>query len=161
RLALRTLRRQQPRTGFYTWFLMLRRALAHAGADVRVNDFATAQSRPQHPIGAAGVLTVLDHLHALPNPPLIGPRGFSSPLEKPGLYNDPRNRLTLFTCDWQAAIYRPAHGDRIRPWFGGYDVSTFADAKHAPKAQDVLIYDKIYFNRDVCLTRTITPFVKM
>lgn len=161
RLAVRTLRRQQPRTGFYTWFLMLRQALERAGAEVRVNDFAAAQNRPHHPIGAAGFLTVLDRIDMLPNPRLIGPGVFSSPLEKPSLYADARNKLTLFTCDWQAATFRPSHGDRIRPWFGGFDVAAFADARHAPKAQDVLIYDKIYFNRDRCMEQTIAPFVRM
>ncbi len=161
RLAYRTALRKQPRTGFYTWFLMLVRALHDADVRVRVNDFAAARRNPAAPIGAAGYPSVFDKIADLPNPRLIGPGVFTTPLEFPNLFEDQRNKLTLFTCDWHAGIFRPWYGDHIRPWFGGFDVNAFADARGAEKQFDVLIYDKIYFDRDRAYAETIAPFIEM
>lgn len=161
RLAYKTARRQQPRTGFYTWFLMLRRALVRAGCEVRINDFAAAARAPDHPIGAAGYPSVLAKIDGLPNPRLIGPGLYASPLENPGLFDDARNRLMLHTCDWAAAMFEPYQKGRIRPWFGGFDISDFPDARAARKRWDVLIYDKIYFDRDALFAAAIAPFVQM
>lgn len=161
RLAYRTALRKQPRTGFYTWFLMLRRALERVGCRVLVNDFAAAVRAPEHPIGIAGFPSVLDKVANLPNPRLLGPGLYSSPLENPALFDDPRNRLMLHTCDWIAAVFEPYQRGRIRPWFGGFDVADFPDARQLPKRWDVLIYDKIYFDRDEVYERTIGPFMRM
>src|SRR6185503_1756739 len=144
RFAYRSLRRRQTRTGFYTWFFMLRRALVSAGVNVRVNDFAAARRSPEMPIGAAGYPDVLKKLDGLSNPRLVGPGVYGTPLEVPkGLFEDPRNALYLQTCDWAEALFRPWFGDRQRRWFGGYDISAFPDAGTMPKTWDVLVYDKI------------------
>lgn len=161
RLAYKTLRRQQPRTGFYTWFLMLCEALRRAGCDVRINDFALAARMPRHPIGAVGYPSVISALATLPNPRLLGPGLHTSPLEATDVCSDPRNRLTLYTCDWHTDVFKQVYGERIRPWFGGFDVSRFADARALPKTHDVLIYDKIYFDRDAVYPHTIARFIEM
>jgi hypothetical protein len=161
RFVYNTLRRRQVRTGFYTWFIMLRRALERAGYRVRVNDFRGARSAPDRPIGAAGYPTVLDKLGSLPNPRLIGPGLYASPIENPNLFDDPRNVLFLQTCAWGEDMFRPWYGERQRPWFGGFDVADFSDSKNDSKLWDVLIYDKIYFDRDVYYPATIEHFRRM
>lgn len=151
-------RKQQPRSGFYTWFLMLQKALKRAGFDVRVNDFATARQRPDLPIGVAGYPTVLQQVEGLSNPRLIGP-GFS-PFDAPEMFDDARNRLVLITCDWYAAMFKQ-NQNALRSWYGGFDVGDFADSRNQPKTHDVLIYDKIYFDRDRNYAETIAPFIAM
>ncbi len=160
RFAYRSLRRRQTRTGFYTWFFMLRRALETAGVEVRVNDFDAARRSPDMPIGAAGYPDVLKKLDGLSNPRLVGPGLYSSPLEEPKLFDDPRNVFFLQTCDWAEAMFRPWFGERQKRWFGGYDMSDFQDARTLPKTWDVLVYDKIYFDRDTLYPQTVEPFLK-
>lgn len=158
RYLYRRARRQQPRSGFYTWFLMLHRALTRAGYDVRVNDFATARRRPDLPIGVAGYPSVLDQVEGLSNPRLVGP-GFS-PFDTPHVFEDARNRLMLITCDWYAALLAQ-HQAVLRRWYGGFDLDEYPDSRGGPKSCDVLIYDKIYFDRDRCYAQTIAPFIAM
>lgn len=159
RFAYKTLRRQQTRTGFYTWFLMLVEALERAGHCVRVNDFQAARRNPSQPIGAAGYHSVLAKLDGLPNPRLVGPGLYASPLENAALFDDPRNRFFLQTCDWAEAMFRPWYGERMRRWFGGFDVTRFADTRGGAKSIDVLIYDKIYFDRERFLGETLARFI--
>jgi hypothetical protein len=161
RYIYKKLRRRHPRTGFYTWFLMLCRALNSVGCRVHVNDFAAARRAPHQPIGAAGYPTILEKLKALPNPRLIGPGLYSSPLENPNLFDDPRNVIFMQTCEWYENMFRPWYGERMRRWFGGFDVADFPDGRSAFKKWDVLIYDKIYFNRDFYYPQTVERFRNM
>ena len=160
RHLVKTIQRKQTKSGFYTWFHMLRDALKGAGLDVRVNDFATAARFPDHPIGAAGYPSVLDKLASLPNPRLVGPGFYASPLENTRLFDDPRNVFYIATCDWYADMFKPFYGDRLRRWFGGFDLDDFPDTRGAEKTYDVLIYDKIYFNRDAFYPATIASLLK-
>lgn len=159
RFAWKTLRRQHLRTGFYTWFLMLRNALRAEGYDVRINDFATARRYPDHPISASGYPTVFAKLEGLSNPRVVGPGIYASPLEGPTLFDDKRIVAFLSTCKWFEDMFRPFYGDRLRHWFGGFDINTFADARTHEKKFDVLIYDKIYFDREQTYARTIGPLI--
>jgi len=161
RLAYKTTLRQQPRTGFYTSFIMLVRALRRIGADVRINDFRAAQRRPHYPIGAGGYPGIFQAVDRLPNPRLLGPGIFTTPLEYPNLYDDARNRAIILHCDWHDEVFRPWHEGRIRRWFGGFDVNDFADARTLAKQRDVLIYDKIYYHRDKYYAEAIEPFIAM
>lgn len=160
RFAWKTLRRQHLRSGFYTWFLMLRNALQAQGYDVRVNDFATARRYPDHPISASGYPTVFGKLEGLTNPRVVGPGIFASPLEGPELFNDTRNVAFLSTCKWFEDIFRPFYGDKLRHWFGGFDINKFPDARTHEKKFDVLIYDKIYFDRETTYPKTIGALIE-
>jgi hypothetical protein len=153
------LMKKQMRSGFYTWFFMLREALQRSGYIVKVNDFETAKRNPDLPIGLAGYPTVFRKVDGLRNPRLIGPGIYSSPLENRTLFDDPRNVLFLQTCQWFSDLFAPYYGDRLRPWFGGFDVAKFADVKTQEKKYDVLIYDKIYFERATLYDETISIFI--
>ncbi len=159
RFSWRKLRRQQVRTGFYTSHMNLRRALRLSGYNVRVNDFAAALKYPDHPIGVTGYPSVLEKVDLLPNPRLLAPGLFSTPLEAPDLFEDPRNRLYIMRGQWMADIFEPWYGDRMRHWTRGYDLRNFEDTINLPKTTDVLIYDKIYHDRETYLAQTIEPFI--
>lgn len=148
------------RSGFYTWFLMLRDALIAEGYDVRVNDFATARRYPDHPISASGYPTVFEKLAGLNNPRVVGPGVYASPLEGPKLFDDPRNFSFLSTCSWFEDVFRPFYHNRMRHWFGGFDITKFPDARTHAKKYDVLIYDKIYFDRETNYAKTIAPLLE-
>lgn len=162
RFVWRTLRRKQVRTGYYTAFLNLCLALRRAGYDVRVNDFATARRFPDRTIGLCGYPTVFDKVAALPNPRIIGPGPYSSPSENPTLMqDDPRNRSYMQRCDWMKNLFARFYGeDKLFSWFRGFDINDFEDTRTVPKLYDVLIYDKIYHDRDAFYARTIGPFIE-
>lgn len=159
RYVWKKIRRQQVCSGYYTWFSMLAEALQRAGYEVRVNDFDLARKLPDHPITLWGYQTIFGKVHDLPNRRVIGP-GLFDPLQSAELFEDPRNALFVITCDWETDMYRPYYGDRLRPWFGGYDVTSFKNAKAVSKRYDVLIYDKIYHQRDTLYPQTIEPFLR-
>ncbi len=161
RMAWRTLRRKQVWTGRFMTYRTLRLALETAGYTVKVNDFAAARRYPDHPIAACGYVTVIDKVKDLPNPRLLGPGLYDSPLQNPTLMQDPLNRLYIQRCDWEMQIFKPFYGDAIRMWYRGYDLALFEDVRGAAKTNDVLIYDKIYHDREAHYARTIAPFIEM
>ena len=147
RFVYRTMRRKQVYTGFYTAFLALRTALERHGCDVRVNDFAAARARPDHPIGLAGYPSVLDAVR-LPNPAVFGPGDFGTPAAAVTVARDPQMRVLIQPSDWFRDYYRPSCGDKVVTWFAGIDTDLWQDRSAHPKSCDVLIYDKIRWDRE-------------
>lgn len=161
RFVWRTLRKKQVRTGYYTAFMNLCLALRRADVDFRINDFATACRYPDHPIAVCGYPTVFSKIDGLPNPRLIGPGLYSSPSENPTLFKDPRSKFYIQRCEWMKNLFAPFYGEEnLRVWFRGFDVTDFEDVSALPKQYDVLIYDKIYHERDTRYAQTIEPFIK-
>jgi hypothetical protein len=148
RYAWRNLRRKQVRTGFYVCFLSLKRSLEMIGCDVRVNDFALAARRPDYPIGLAGYATVVDKVRQLPNPRIFAPGDYGQPEASRAVAADPRFKILTQLCDWFVALYRPFCGDKMLALNVGVDSEAWPDMAAHPKTNDVLIYDKIRWDRD-------------
>jgi hypothetical protein len=161
RFLWRTIRKKQVRTGYYTAFMNLRHALRRANYDVRINDFSAARRYPDHPIGVCGYPTVFGKIETLTNPRLIGPGLYSSPSENPKLMEDARNRFYTERCEWMRNLFAPFYGaERLRYWYRGFDLDTFEDVSKLPKQYDIVVYDKIYHQRDTFYPQTIEPFLK-
>ena len=159
RYALRTLRRQQVWTGFYTAFRLLRLALLQAGCDVRVNNFALARRYPTYPIGMAGYPTVLDRVD-LPNPVIFGPGDYGLPDAAAAIAAQPKFRKLIQPCDWAVDLYRATCGDKMVAWPVGLDTDRWTDASAHAKDTDVLIYDKIRWDRDTKVPRVLDRVLK-
>jgi hypothetical protein len=134
-------------TGFEVWFRSLVAALELAGHRVVVNDRRAARANPEHPVGLAGFPGVLDGWD-LPNPAVLGPGLYDHPSQHPTLMTDPRFVHYLTTCEWVDAMFRPVYGEACVPWFGGIDTEKWPDRTSHPKRYDILVYDKIRWNRD-------------
>ena len=133
--------------GFQMWFRRLGSSLVNEGFDVRINDYATAAAFPKYPVGIAGYPWALNHW-ALDNPILLGPGMFDHPLQKPNLFDDPRFRLYLVTCEWNRNLFGGYYGfGRVRDWFGGIDTKDWPSTTNEPKQYDFLIYDKVRWDR--------------
>jgi len=160
RWAYRHARRRQVRTGFYTAFLALERCLRQSGCDVRINDFAAARRNPNHPIGVAGYPSVLDRVSHLPNPRIFGPGDYGDPEAAVSVAADPRWKIFIQPCDWYVEFYRQACGDKMMRWFAGIDSAALPDARHHPKSLDVLVYDKLRWDRETLVPNFLEPLIR-
>lgn len=152
RYSWRTLRGKQARTGFYTAFLSLVLSLRKAGYEVRVNDLAYAIKHPAHPIGVAGYPSILEKLDRLnlPNPRIFGPGDFGPPDGVKGVSEDSRYKILTHPSQWFVDLYRPyCDPAKLAVMFVGIDTARWPSVRGHVKSNDVLIYDKIRWHRDV------------
>lgn len=147
RYLKRSLCKQQLFTGFYTAFLGLQHCLELAGCDVRINDYAAAEKRPDYPIGIAGYPSVLDKVQ-LPNPRMFGPGDFGLPDAAQAVAQDARYQRLIQPSEWFAQMYRPTCGDKMFVWYAGIDTQRWHDFSSYEKDYDFLVYDKIRWHRD-------------
>jgi hypothetical protein len=143
-------------TGFERWLEMLRAALVEAGYDVRVNDWGAARRNPSYPVGLIGYPHLLD-ANDLANPAVVGPAMFDHPEQAPRLLDDRRYQRYVVTCRWMLDLFRPAYGDACRTWRAGFDLTDWPAAGAGEKDVDVLIYDKVRWNRDGMEREMIGP----
>ena len=147
RFAYGRLRGRHNKSGFYVAFRGLEACLRQAGYHVRVNDFRAARANPDWPIGLAGYPSVLDRVN-LPNPVIFGPGDPGYPPEAGKLASEPRIRRMIQPSEWYVDFYRPTCGDKMLRMPVGLDLAEIPDAAGHSKSVDVLIYDKIRWNRD-------------
>jgi hypothetical protein len=140
------LHRGHKTSGIRVAYERLVKALALHGMDVRSNDYALARRNPRHPVGLFGYSHLLDGWK-LPNPAVLGVGMYDHPRLAPRLMEDPRYRLYLVPSDWVRAMFEPYYGERCRVWFAGTDLAEWADTRGREKTTDVLVYDKIHWNR--------------
>lgn len=143
--------------GFQMWFRLLVTALRSEGYDVRVNDFATARKYPDYPVGLAGYPSILGDW-TLPNPAVLGPGMYDHPSQCPDLFDDPRYRRYLVTCDWNRAVFAPVYGsNRCVDWYGALELKHWPDQSRAPKQFDFLVYRKIRWDIERQETELMAP----
>lgn len=143
-------------SGFSVWYQLLVRALRQQGYDVRCNDYRAARRHPSHPVGLVGYPHVLDGWD-LPNPAILGPGLYDHPSLAPDLMRDPRFRAYIVTCDWMRAMFLPFYGQTCADWHAGIELDKWEDTRPLPKTTDILIYDKIRWNRDHYEPHLIQP----
>lgn len=147
-------------SGFYVWYQLLIKALRQQGYDVRLNDYRFAKNNPTYPVGLVGYPHLLDEWK-LPNPALLGPSLFDHPKNRPDLFCDPRNKLYIVTCEWMKNMFAPYYGEKCVQWYAGMDTTLWSNTKDLPKNIDVLIYDKVRWNRDAYTASLISPIIAM
>jgi hypothetical protein len=85
---------------------------------------------------------------SLPNPVVLGPGLVDHPSAAPRLMHDPRFRAFILTCDWMYREFSAVYGaDKCALWHAGIDTDAWPDLAAEPKRVDMLIYDKIRWNR--------------
>jgi hypothetical protein len=143
-------RQGKPRvTGFEVWFQLLKKGLERVGRRVHVNPYRLAQKNPRFPIGICGYPHIL-YDWELPNPAVVGPGMIDHPNVWPDLMTDPRFRLYVTPCAWYHEMFVPVYGaDRCVRWHAGIDVDDWPDLSAHPKNVDVLVYDKVRWQREV------------
>ena len=144
-------------TGFDVSFRLLVAALRSRGHEVRVNDNAYARAHPAHSVGLVGT-TYLLREWLLPNPALLVPSLFDHPGLARCLMDDPRFRRHIVLADWFRAMFEPVYGARsCVSWFAGIDTDAWPDTRGRTKEVDVLLYDKIRWDRHAQVPCLLNP----
>ena len=152
---------QQRVSGFEVSFQLLCRALREAGRTVHVDDYRLARRNPDYPVGLCGYKYILDGWN-LPNPAVLGPGLYDHPKQAPQLLQDLRFRSFLTLCDWMRDMFAGLYSrDKLDLWFGGIDLAEWPDSRFETKTIDVLVYDKIRWNRDSLEPTLLEPIVAL
>ncbi|HEY4442543.1 MAG TPA: hypothetical protein VGN14_18960 [Candidatus Elarobacter sp.] len=150
---------KQSVTGFEMSFTYLCLALRHVGQIVHVNDYRLARQNPTYPVGICGYTHVLDDW-TLPNPALLGPGLFDHPKQRPDLLDDERFRYYLIRCDWMRDMFAAVYDEqKLRYWFAGIDLEPWPDTSGFSKDVDVLVYDKIRWDRETLVPAFLEPML--
>lgn len=154
RAVVRRARGKQVNTGFYIAFLALADGLRKLGCDVRINNFAAARRWPAYPIGVAGYPSVLEQVD-LPNPTIFGPGDPGFPDTAGHWARQAKVRFVIQPSPWFVEYYRPFCGDKMLCCPVGIDTDVLEDTHGLVKSVDVLIYDKIRWDRE-----TVVPALR-
>jgi hypothetical protein len=150
---------RQATSGFRVWFEALVKALERAGHEVIVNDEERARREPDYPIGLCGYSVVLEQ-NRLPNPAVLGPGLYDHPKLALHLMDDPRYRAYLVTCEWMKELFGRYYGpERLHLWHGAIDTDEWPDTRAHEKNIDVLVYDKIRWNRSRLVPQLLSPLM--
>lgn len=161
RRVWRTMKRQQVYTGFYVAFDNLVRSLKAAGHTVRINDYKGARKNATIPIGIAGYPTVLPKIASLKNPKLFGPGDPGLPLETEQAAGALSLKRIIQPCQWFVDVYSPWCGERMVVWPTGIDLGALKPRDPNSIEFDMLIYDKIRWNRNEVFNNVIQPLVRL
>lgn len=128
-------------------FLNLCAGLTRLGLPFRINDYRHARQHPDEPVGIVGKPFVLDKM-AWQNPIVFGASVFSHPVDDPHLLTRLPIRKVLVPGAWMQRMWRPYYGDAVAEWPVGIDTDAWAPDASVAKNVDVLLYDKVRWNRD-------------
>ncbi len=146
RTRYRMMRGVQPYTGFYTAFRNLKRSLESRGINVRVNDFGHVRKNPKMPVGLSGFASVFDHV-LLENPAIFGPGEVPLPDKVMPVVEQNHLKVVTQPSEWYCALWRDVLGDRIHPMPVAIDTEAWPNLSGHAKTLDVIVYDKIRWNR--------------
>lgn len=146
-------------SGFYSWYTLLVRALKENGYNVYENDYELARANPTYPIGLVGTpVCVLNW--ALSNPAILGPSMYDHPSQNPKLMQDERFKYYILTCEWIRDVFSKTYGDSCVLWHAGISTDEWVDVRSHAKSIDVLIYDKIRWERKKTAKLFLEPIEK-
>lgn len=127
-------------------FLNLCAGLDKLGIPYRVNDYRYIRKHPDELACVIGRPFVLDRT-AWKNPILLGVAMYNHPVDDPTLLARVPVKHVLVPCQWYVDMCRPGWPS-IESWPVGIDTDLWAPAPAAKKTIDVLIYDKVRWERD-------------
>jgi glycosyltransferase involved in cell wall biosynthesis len=137
-------------------FLNLCAGLDQLKVPYRVNDYKYAASHPHEVVGIVGKPHVLNRVEWR-NPIVFGAAVYSHPSDDPDLLRRLAIRKVLVPGEWMREMCAPAWGDSVRTWPVGIDTERWSPAAPEEKNIDVLLYDKVMWERGRAERELIEP----
>jgi glycosyltransferase involved in cell wall biosynthesis len=157
RRVIRRLWRGRPQAGGHRRvFLNLCAGLDRIGASYRVNDYRHATRNPSEAVCIVGKPHVLDRME-WKNPILFGAAVFSHPLDDPNLFERRPVRKVLLPGSWMKDMWKPHWDEPVAVWPVGIDTDRWRPASAAHKRFDVLLYDKVRWERERYVPLLLEP----
>ena len=128
-----------------------RRGLVHFAIQSKL-----ALANPTYPIGIVGTPNCIPEW-SLPNPAILGPSMYDNPSQNPNLMKDPRFKYYLLTCNWLKDVFEKVYGNACVLWYAGISTDEWGDTKNNQKSIDVLIYDKVRWEREKTIPLFLDP----
>lgn len=147
-------------SGFYSWYLRLVKSLEEKGYRVHKNNYKLAKENPKYPIGLVGTPISIPKWN-LPNPAILGPCMYDHPKLNPNLMKDKRFKYYILTCKWLRDVFKPYYEEACILWNAGIETDIWKDTKNEKKSIDVLVYDKIRWDREILIPLILDPIIKV
>lgn len=158
RLVRRVIRGPAQPGGMARYFLNLCAGLDRLGISYAVNRMPTRSSKPI--CGVIGKPSILNTRY-WNFPVVFGPAGYSHPSEGPDLLSHPAINLVLVSCEWMHRMFSEVYDPRrVRVWAAGIDTYLWSPDASRPKTNDVLVYDKVRWDRNSYERSLINPILK-
>ena len=145
-VARRVIRGNSQPGGQMRAFLNLRAGLDLIKIPYRVNDYKHAMANTGEVVGIVGKPHVLNKVEWR-NPIVFGAAVYSHPSDNPELLIQYPIRKVLVPGKWMRDMCADAWGDRVHAWPVGIDTYRWSPAPSADKDIDVLVYDKVMWER--------------
>lgn len=153
----RLIRGESPPGGIEMVFLNLCKGLDAAGIPYEVN-LPFDQLRPSDRVGVLGRGRHSLEGYNQPNPIVAGIGLMTHPSQWPDLCDEYPVVRYLQHSEWANDMYRPYFGDdTCEVWPVGIDTKEWCPATSVQKSTDILIYDKIRWNREDLVPQFIGP----
>jgi hypothetical protein len=146
RVIRQVMRGKRAPGGMERYFLNLRDGLERTKIPFRTNAFHHLNRHPEAVAGIVGKGHLLRR-YRWRNPIIFGPAVFSHPIDDPEVFEDLPIKMVLVSCEWMKKMYENHLDIPIVVWAAGIDTYTWIPALHGEKTIDVLIYDKIRWER--------------
>jgi glycosyltransferase involved in cell wall biosynthesis len=149
---------EQPR-GMLRAFLNLVEGLDRIGTRYRINDFRHIAANRDELACVFGKPHVLARIPAR-TPILFGTSIYSHPSDHPGLPHERPIRRVLVPSLWARRMFEEVWPGLVSVWPVGIDTARWAPAPDVAKDVDVLVYDKIFWERARYEQELIGPLVR-
>jgi hypothetical protein len=147
RLVRRLVRGPAQPGGAERAFLNLVAGLDQVGTPYRINDYRHIAANPLELACVFGKPQVLDKIPTR-TPLLFGTSIYSHPSDNPGLPDQRDVRQVLVPCEWVQRMFDEVWPGIVSVFPVGIDTERWVPAPAVEKNVDVLIYDKIFWQRE-------------
>jgi hypothetical protein len=158
RLIRRLVRGPRQPGGAMRVFLNLKAGLDRIGVPYRVNNYRHIRNNPEDLACLVGKPHLLEKF---PNhtPLLFGTSIYNHPIEDALLPNRHLIRQVLVPSQWVKQMFSKTWPDLVTVWPVGIDIDRWTPSPSSAKDVDVLVYDKIYRQRETYECSVIEPLM--
>jgi hypothetical protein len=158
RFVRRLVRGPRQPGGMERYYLNLADGLRRVGTPHRANAYGYAQRHPGELVGIIGKGHLLRE-RRWKNPIVFGPAVFSHPDSDAAAFRLAPVRKILVSCEWFKGLYEQGVDIPVEVWPAGVDTYRWCPAPSEVKDIDILVYDKVRWNREKLYPELIAPIL--